>query len=244
MHFEYDTEEDLSRYMVHHAPEIERVLRGMANDRTLVTLYGDSGSHFVLSTIVDVDPAANALYLEWGPDMRQNQAILDSEDAVVTAVHERVRVQFMSRGVTRVDRSGDALFKLELPARLLRLQRREGYRLLTSLTHPLQCSFDLGGQELETVVTDISVGGLGLLYQPGGEQLVQGKVYGGCRLHLPDIPPLLVNLDVRTAYEETMKNGLLALRAGCQFADLSPGSEAAVQRYIFKVERERRARLR
>jgi len=47
---------------------------------------------------------------------------------------------------------------------------------------------------------------------------------------------------VRTTFDVTLKNGRLTHRAGCEFIDLPPSIETAIQRYIIQVERERRNR--
>ena len=243
MHFEYDTQENLSRFMVRHGPEIERIIRGMMESHTLVTLHGDNGRDFVLTAITGIDPDDGAVFLACGPDAAQNEGIFESEEVAVTAIHEQVRVQFVTKPVERAVQDGEFVFKLRMPAQLLRLQRREYYRLITSLTHPVKCYFGHGEDALEALVTDISVGGVGVLYHPGVFRLRTGMVYESCRLSIPDAGEYLLNVKACNAYEETMRNGLVALRAGCQFIDLPAALESEIQRYIYKVERERRARM-
>ena len=46
-------------------------------------------------------------------------------------------------------------------------------------------------------------------------------------------------LSIQSTWEVTMKNGLKSLRAGCQFVDMRASTEALIQRYIIKLERER-----
>ncbi len=243
MHFEYDSQGDLSRYLVRHGPEIERILRGMQEAHTLVTLHGDNGRDFVLTAITGIEADGSAVLLACGPNAAQNEAIFGSVEVAATATHEQVRVQFVTPPAERAVREGECVFRLRMPGQLLRLQRREYYRLITSLTQPVKCLFGSGEAALEALVTDISVGGVGVLYHPGSFRLCTGAVYEGCRLSIPGAGDYLISVKACNAYEETMRNGLVALRAGCQFVRLPAAVETEIQRYIYKVERERRARL-
>jgi len=47
---------------------------------------------------------------------------------------------------------------------------------------------------------------------------------------------------VCTTFEITLKNGRHTHRAGCQFIDLPASVETEIQRYIIRVDRERRTR--
>lgn len=236
-------EEDLERFMVRHPAEIEQILRALVRDAVAVTLYGDAGRRFVVSRLLAIDPTAGALFLDWGPVEADNAAILESERVVAVAMHQHVRTQFESPGASRGQDAKGPLIVLRWPKQILRLQRRESYRLVTSLTHPVRCLIPLETGELQATVTDISVGGLSALFPSGAAQLSVGNTYSGGQLLLPDASPLPVSLNVRSLSAERLKNGTLATRAGCQFVELAPSVETAIQRYILKVERARRALL-
>jgi len=45
---------------------------------------------------------------------------------------------------------------------------------------------------------------------------------------------------VRSTYDVSLKNGTISHRAGCQFINLPISIESEIQRYIFRVERDRR----
>jgi c-di-GMP-binding flagellar brake protein YcgR len=242
MDLDYGADEDLSRYTVRDGVEIERILRKMLADQTIVTIHAENGKDFLLTALVGINPGTGFIYFDAGSDERLNTALLASAKATVTATLNQVRVQFPAEGFERAKYNGVIVLKTRMPAALLRLQRREYYRLATPLTDPVKCWFNLPSGTLKVVVTDISVGGVGVLYPPGGVQLEAGATYDGCRLALPGAPEVILGLKVCSTYKETMKNGLISLRAGCQFVKLPPPAETAIQRYILKVERERKAR--
>jgi flagellar brake protein len=49
-------------------------------------------------------------------------------------------------------------------------------------------------------------------------------------------------LRIVNIYETTLRSGQPSLRAGCQFVDLPTSMQNLIQRYIVRMERERKAR--
>jgi hypothetical protein len=50
-------------------------------------------------------------------------------------------------------------------------------------------------------------------------------------------------LMVRNSFPMTMRNGAVIKRTGCAFLDLPSNQQALIQRYIIRLERDRRAKL-
>jgi c-di-GMP-binding flagellar brake protein YcgR len=57
-----------------------------------------------------------------------------------------------------------------------------------------------------------------------------------------EVGVVITTLEVRNVFEITLRNGTRVTRAGCQFANLAGPMLTLIQRYIIKVERERKAR--
>lgn len=241
MQVEMCTAEEIERFKVDHPNEIERILSGVMDKRALVTAYGENNRDFVVTALIAVDLPGKAIYLGLGPDTRANASLCASPTVAFNTAHDQVRVLFTSPGVQIVTLAGEQVFKAEMPAELLRFQRREYYRLPTSLVNPVKCLIEANGKQIETTVTDISIGGVGVLAYSDAEILEEGMVYRGCKLILPDAGSFLVSLHVRVMFEPTVKNGVTTRRVGCEFIDLAPSIETDIQRYILRVERERRA---
>jgi c-di-GMP-binding flagellar brake protein YcgR len=242
MKIELITTEDRGRYLVRHAAEIERILREVMDDKNIVALYGESGKQFLLSTIVAIEPEQGYLLLEQGVDEAMNASLLSGKECTFASTHDQVHVQFSSQKIEALQRNNEALFRVPMPRELLRLQRREYYRLMTSVINPVKCLINTQAGLMESVVVDISIGGVGVLAYPEDGRLKAGDTFHGCRITLPGTGEFAVGLNVCTTFEITMKNGRLTHRAGCQFIDLPPSVETAIQRYIIHVDRERRAR--
>lgn len=234
------TPEEIERFKVDHPAEIERILRGVKDKKALVTAYSENNRDFLVTTLVAVDPAGKAIYFGAGPDPAIDRKLMASAEVAFNTAHDQVRVLFTTSALTMAEVAGEPLLRAEMPKELLRFQRREYYRLPTPMSHPVKCQIGLDGSTLDTVVVDISIGGVGVLAYAQDVELREGDVYHGCRLSLPDAGNFMVSLRIRAVYEQAMKNGVVSRRVGCQFIDLAPSMETDIQRYIIRVERERR----
>lgn len=234
--------EDSERYLVTHAHTIERILKEVLDAKSIISLYVDHGQDFMLSSIVALDTERGILMLEQGVDQDFNQQLLDAGRIICTTTHDQVHIQFTGADLKPARLGNEAVFQVSLPRELLRLQRRDSYRLATSVLNPVKCMINTGSRFLETVVIDISIGGIGILAYEGSGLLKAGESHHGCRIALPGTGEFAVSLNVCTTFDVALKNGRVTHRAGCQFVDLPPSVETEIQRYIIRVERERRAR--
>lgn len=242
MKIELITTEDRGRYLVSHAAEIVRILRELMEDKNIVALYGENEKQFLLSTLVAIEPEKGYLLFEQGVDQAMNALLLNSKECTFASTHDQVHIQFSSTKIESDKFGKEAVFRVPMPREILRLQRREYYRLVTSVINPVKCLINTGTGLMESVVVDISIGGVGVLAYPEDGRLKAGETFHGCRITLPGTGEFAVGLNVCTTFEITLKNGRVTHRAGCQFIDLPPSVETAIQRYIITVERERRAR--
>lgn len=240
MKIELTSSEERNRYLVRHPAEVQRVLREVMQAKGIVTAYVDNGRERMFTTIVDLGP--DGVYLDRGADEGMNARLVSCREVVLTTTHEGVRVQFTSPALQRLRRQQTEVLRAALPGELLRLQRREYYRLVTSVVDPIRCLIFTDDGALEAIVVDLSVGGIGILAYGADIRLEVGRVYHGCRLTLPALGQHAVSLTVRSTFEVTLRNGRRSHRAGCQFTALPPGLETALQRYITRAERERRRR--
>lgn len=240
MKTDFCTPEEVERYKIEHPAEIERILRSVMEKKALVTAYSDNDRDFMVTTLVALDPETRSIYLGAGPDPAIDQALMASEEVSFNTAHDQVRVLFATPALGLQVLNGERVLRAEMPRELLRYQRREYYRLPTPMTNPVKCLINIDDVMLETIVLDISIGGVGVLAYSQDAKLHEGDVFRGCRLSLPDAGNFAVSLRIRTVYEQTMKNGVVSLRLGCQFIDLAASVETDIQRYIIRVERERR----
>ena len=63
-----------------------------------------------------------------------------------------------------------------------------------------------------------------------------------CRIELPEVGTVTGTAIVRSVFETVTRSGSKSQRAGCEFVKLPGPMLTLIQRYIIKVERERKAR--
>ena len=136
-----------------------------------------------------------------------------------------------------------------VPDSLLRLQRREYYRLATPATHGITCSVVVHGEgiderRVDATVLDISGGGLAVMVPPEGTPFEPDREFHHCRINLPEVGTIETKMRVRSVFRISAANGRPMLRAGCQFVRLPDSQVSMIQRYILRVERDRNTRSR
>ena len=236
---------DYPEFLVRRKSEILPILRNLQAAVDRITVHFDEGRDFLLTAIVAVDD--DSVTLDLGANAGMNQRALNADTVFCVARHDKVRVQFALSGLRRVDHQGRPAFRAALPDNLLRLQRREYYRLATPIAKPLKCLIPVTAgdgttSDIEVQVADISGGGLAFTQPTGKPTFAKDTRFTQCRVELPEVGTLVATLHIRSVFDVTLRSGGKATRVGCQFVRLPGPMVTLVQRYIIKVERERQAR--
>lgn len=237
--------DDFSQYMLKAKSEMFSVFRGLVEQVSQVTMFFNEGRDMVLTSLVSYDD--NGLVLDFGASSEMNRKALEAEKLFCVTQLEKVKIQFILRGLRRVESGGRPAFQAPLPDSVLRLQRREYYRLSLPITRPLICKIPVTQegkppQIIEAHVADISGGGLGLIAIPLDVTLETGMEFANCKVDLPEVGLVTAKLQIRSVFESVTRSGVRSKRAGCQFVNLPGQMLTLIQRYIIKIERERKAR--
>jgi c-di-GMP-binding flagellar brake protein YcgR len=233
---------DLERFRTRNPHEINRVLRDLVRQSELATLWFGASKDFVLTAVIHVDSERRQLLLDYGADEDANRRLLNADAVQFMANHNRVRVQFQLNGLQKADFGGLPAFAAAFPESMIRIQRREFYRLTTPVATPLQCHFSVGEVATHATVVDISLGGIGLI-EPAANlipELPPGLIIEGCVIELPDEGPFETAIEIRNGFDVIGRSGTAYRRIGCRFLNTSSRMNAQIQRYIHRIELERR----
>ena len=237
---------DQSKYLIHSRLEIAAILGTLHKAGRMVTAYFGGGSDFILTSIVAVRPGQNTAFVDYGADAAANRRALQAKNITFVAAHERIKIQFVAASLRQARLGGRDVFSMAIPATLLRLQRREYFRIATPLTRQLACIIAAQAAPVrapaEATIIDISCGGIAVIDSSELADGEPGACFRGCRILLPDIGAVTADILVKSSYEVTLKNGARHKRAGCEFVDMPERERAKIQRYINKMERERKDR--
>lgn len=237
-------DEDDDRFLVRSRVEIAFILKAVMQAGEIVTAYFNEGKDFAITAVLAVDATTGAAILDASRDLVGNRRLMASKRIAFITSQDKVKIQFDVNAIAPIEFEGRPALRIALPDTLLKFQRREYYRVSTPITKPLKCVVPRADEApLSLTVIDISLGGVCLTGYSEGSVVEPGVALENCRLELADVGTLTTTLQVRNTFEIPLRNGLVSRRAGCMFLKLPPASEAMVQRYIIRLERDRRARL-
>lgn len=247
--FELEQPDDYSQYLLHSKSEIVAVLRSLVQKGALITVYFDQGKSFLLTSMLALNADSESFVLDLGSNEEMNQRALQASKLILTTVVDKVKIQFSLNSLNSAQYDGRSAFAGTIPGTLLRLQRREYFRLSTPIASPIKLSTtirraDNSALQVSLPLLDISGGGVGLMVATDQAQLLErGDTLNDCRLMLPDEGLLVTSLCVRNMFDVTTRSGTRYVRVGCEYVGLTSARLAMVQRYITRMERERKARL-
>ena len=237
---------DQSKYLIHSRVGILGILDTLHEAGSLVTAYFGAGNDFLLTSIATVRPDQSEVIMDYGADSAANQRALQARRITFVAAHDRIKIQFVATSVTKVRYGGRDAFGIPIPTELLRLQRREYFRITTPLSRPLKCLIAPQSPAVpgptEATIIDISCGGVALLDSSEPGNIETGVCFRGCRIILPDAGTVTADILVKSVFDVTLKSGTKHKHVGCEFVGMPERERAVIQRYINKVERERRSR--
>ena len=238
--------EEIDKYRVTSPAEVAFVLRSLIKRHELTTVYFNEGRDFILTTLLEVDQQNGVLVFDRGSDEKANQRLLRSNRQIFVAVSDGIKIQFATSVVGEMRYGDHAAFVTPLPGDLVRLQRREHYRVnVPVMRAPLCVVPNPPVGRVEVPVHDLSIGGVG--FQLDGDMVGYFEVahaYPDCQIGLNSSGTVVTSLEVR--HVDLMRNarGDQIGRIGSRFGSVDRAAQALLQRYVVKCERERIALLR
>jgi len=243
-----DEDDDaFSKYTVHSKTEILHILNSMRASNALVTVHFNHGKDFLLTSVVNVSADGSTVILDVGSNAEMNKRVLQTDKLICNSSQGKIKIQFVLNGVDPAKFDGRNAFLGDVPDSLVRLQRRDFYRLSTPVASPLKCYIpiqdaDGSARTIEATVVDISGGGLAVVLPPEDHAFETDKLLSNCRIDLPNVGTVIATMRVRSIYDVTLASGKILKRSGCQFVSLPGAMVTMLQRYIIQVDRERKAR--
>ncbi len=229
-------------YILRSRDQVISVLKELSKRPDIVTAYFGGGKHHMLTAVLAVLPERDLAVLDIGPEETLNRRAQAAERLVCVTKHDGVAVRFSLSGLSRAKFQGREVFAAPLPESVLRLQRREFFRVHVPLMNPVTCRIPCpDGGTLTLNVSDISVGGIGLIDPTFRIEPIPTTVLEQCYLTIPDFDSFNVDLEIRSAHRLRQRDGNEVNRIGCRYAHLAPDKLVIIQRYINKLQIEQRA---
>lgn len=233
------------KYLVRNSRQIRQLLQALIDQRSLINAHIDGRDQSFPTAVLELDEDEDELLLDGSPSETSNRAAEAADHLLCFGQLERVMVRFRLDGLVRIHNEGHVGFRAPFPTELVHLQRRELYRLETPITDSPKLVLPVDDDRSEALtmrVVDISGGGLAVTVAEDCPVFGLQKRYDGCRLELPDSSPINVSLVACNMRAQKLPNGVEMKRVGLRFDALPRGADSAIQRYIFRIDRQRKAR--
>lgn len=234
------SEEDLERCTLTNPHEIAFQIKSMIKrcDRASVTFQ--EGHQSFLTILLDVSSKDGLFYFDISGSQEINQAFVKADSCTFSAVADGIRIQFTTRNCRETRHDGAPAFAAPLPQSLLRLQRRDTFRLQLPSTNPYTCRIRRGTPAEELLaVYDISVGGIGIMANKE-IKLERLDLLPNSWLDLHETGMIRCTLEVRYVAPIDGLTGKPLWHMGTRFVDLPQSDETLIQRFMARIEAERR----
>jgi len=222
--------------------DVVAILRALAADSVLVTVFFGGSDNFVVTRLLAVNPQYEELIFDGIANAASKIAMCCAPTLYVHAFHNHIKVTFDSTDVEPTLFENQPAFRMRLPASVIRLQRRSDYRAKAPvLAAPTISVLQEGFVEpFKARVSDISCTGLSFSALSEITTLSVGEVFLGCRLEIPKVGTIEVSIEIRHVSRHHDGAGRATQRYGCKFLRISGASTRLIQRYINQVNVSRR----
>lgn len=231
------------KFEVQAQEEIVFILRGLMKNGARITAYLDDSDDFLLTSLLRVDQDSNSLMLALDSSKYLNRRAQLSGKLVCISNQGKIKIQFVLTGVSLVKLDEVNAFRAEIPQALIRLQRRDYFRLTIPKGKPLVCKIPVKQEDGKTVEFNaniVNISGRGLtVIVPEGLEFAVNQEFPNCRIDLPEGGTVVTTMQVRSVYDVNLAGGRIIQRSGCQFVKLPNPVQHLILKYILKVESER-----
>lgn len=217
---------DVRHLMRTFARKGEKISVALPDNGAFVTMALEVGESFVVMDAAK-DEALNRL--------------IGAGGATASGRLDGVDVHFELGAAEACEHRGLPALRFGMPPRAHKLQRRESFRVGAPIAKPMECGIDQGGRRVLASVVDLSVGGL-CLKSPASGFFKAGAVHRNCVMEIPGFGALKFDLEVRHV-QLSSESGVAeaGALAGCAFVALPAAAEQSLQKFMARMERDRRA---
>ena len=226
---------------------VRALVRELMAARSLVTLYAaDDPDHFIVTRLLALE--ADSLEFDFSGDAASQQALMQAPYLTVVGVPGPVTIQFRITDVEVVQSAGaanegpGASLTAPVPSHGWRVQRRNAFRVKPPSGDQATVAVRLpGNAEFHGQLTDLSVGGLSVLWQTASVEPELGATLRHCRIDADDIAPIPCDLRVVRVDRPA---GSECAQVSCEFEAMPQSVSRFVQLYVMDIEKRARLALR
>jgi len=231
------------RYALHRREEIVALFERLVAERTVLSVDYAEGLTIV-SRVLEVRRDADVLVVDVSGDAAANDGLFAASKLFFLTELDQIQIAFESTRAAPIAMSDGPAAAIALPDTVVRLQRREWYRVHLPLDRRLLCTvLDRHGQAQPARAVDLSCGGVGVVVD---QDALTSRIGDGIELilSLPDGDQLSLDATVSNILpaEAPTPGDPVQVRLGFRFERVSPRTETRLQRYVTRLEVAQRKR--
>lgn len=237
---------DLSPFKVQSRREIISLLRALSENKQLIRILIEATGESAVTSVLDIDDEAGVVILDTSTDPEVVARLTSSDNLSFETVLDRIRILFFTHHIEECVHDNLPALQMTIPLHLIRLQRREFYRVPTPIRNPVHCTIHIVSEDGKNSVTvplqNVSGGGIAINDEKHLLDRTVGKIYPDCQIYLPDNTVVITTLQIRNVIDIHIDQGKSIQRIGCVFIGLPKAMLASIQRYITRLERDQNAK--
>lgn len=234
--------DDWTRYSVQSQREILSLLKTIQQNKLLINL-SFAGGEGIITTLLAIDDVNRLVIFDGAQNDALNNRLSSGIKVDFSTSHNGVKISFSATGISLISHEQRPALRIAMPRELIRLQRRDYFRIMMPVANPVFCiippSPGLNEELIKANIIDLSCGGVAIAENEGKLSMLIGDIMPDCKLLLHDVGPVTATLEVCNIAQLTLHNGVRKTRLGCRFVDIPTSMPAVLQRYIMNMERER-----
>ncbi|MGJ8618945.1 MAG: flagellar brake protein [Methylophilaceae bacterium] len=231
-------------FIVRHDLQILQILKALKDEESDLKVSFNHGEDDFLTRIIHIAADHQHLYLDMTIDEDFNKRMVASPELLIHKDNGR-RIKWKARQHSVAKLTDGYALKMEKPTELVRLQRRELFRLKPPILNPIPCEIPVPDFEnpeekkrIQYNLADVSLGGIGLIIQNSLHPSIKvGTIFEGCKINFPNLGEALLNLEVKNVISLNNEKPEEKYRVGLEFKKPSRSSEGLIQKYTFDLER-------
>jgi len=132
-------EGQLARFTLHSRTEILFLLRAIQKRKLLVNLDLPGSRQIIVTSVLKVNESSNTLILDSARGDALNHELLSGKGAEFVTQLDGVSITFATGPVTLCEYEKLPALRIALPRAIIRLQRREHFRVPMPIANPVRC---------------------------------------------------------------------------------------------------------
>lgn len=238
-------DEDIGPYRLSSPMEVAFILRHLAQRADFLTVFFNGGRDLMLTRILYVNLKEKFFVFDLSGHQASNAALQKADRAIFVGLPDGVKVQFSTRNVTEVSFEGSPALMAPFPSDVIKLQRREFFRLPTPRSNPYFCRIALPNLEaVRMEIHDVSLGGVGVWFPKALVDRIEiGQIVAQVMFDLGPGGVMRMDTEIRNCRPVENRQGQTQYIAGLKFINIARNQESSLQKLISHLERERKALL-